>query len=115
MMIICRGRPVDVVTRAARALKRVAVAWACASCLPLAVNAQAEEVTLGRATEFVREELKFEMSVPPSFTLARNGKFSDELGRTYGWVKWTQDFGKPDDTGETAATPCSAKSRALTA
>ena len=59
MMIICRGRPVDVVTRAARALKWIAVAWACASCLPLAVNAQAEEVTLGRATEFVREELKF--------------------------------------------------------
>ena len=80
MMIICRGRPVDVVTRAARALKWIAVAWACASCLPLAVNAQAEEVTLGRATEFVREELKFEMSVRAAVFHACSQR--EVLGRT---------------------------------
>lgn len=106
MMMICRAMVIAAAARAARVLKQVAVAYACVFCLSLSVNAQAGEVTLVRATDFVREELKFEMSVTPPFTLARNGKFSDELGRTYGWFKWTQGFGKPDEASPAAATRC---------
>ncbi|WP_298244668.1 hypothetical protein [uncultured Bradyrhizobium sp.] len=86
---------------------RASTAWACAClCWLLAAPAAlATEVLLVRDLDGVRDELGFKMDLPSPLTLARNGKFSDEYGRTYGWIRWEEDMFGPDPV---AATRCDA-------